>query len=310
MAFLKTIMTTALALGLTACTLPDIKPFAEATSDLSTTVASINQSLSSSMVAAQIPDAQRQKFDEAMKWRISALKAMERYSTSLISVADAGAMGAKNVGKVADSLGVFMTALSGPQIPATISDVVKNAYGVIANVRSANALSDAFARADPTIQAIATLLIKDNDNFKDIALATTRTRENLIRADHRKSDDLDIAQTVQDSLRELEKSAATDVDRDPSKFPEETATQIQRYTALLDGMKGRLEAIESEKAKIKEDEAAMLRLINIMSVGVDKWASIHGTLAESMKNGAPLNIQGLTTAISMIKDQIKEVKAP
>jgi len=208
------------AFVLSGChSLPDMQPFADATSKLRHTFASSGNDAVSQVTligeqnSATVPNARdiaRNLAKElATDWeaRNKAMEALDGYAAALSSVVQAGNEGAKSVqavgaaaGKLAASLNVAFPG--GGEAASSLTQLAGDLFAIAAREWAAHVLIDRLTELDPKIQQVAVGLAADLGNLKNIAWASKSQALGTLAAH---SDDL---VRVNDLIKKRKEAAA------------------------------------------------------------------------------------------------------
>ncbi len=286
---------------LTGCSLPNLKPFADATAELHTAVLKTDSNVQKTLTEAGAQN-QAQKIGKELAVRIAAMKAIVNYTDSLANITEAGRTGSDNAGKLAGAVDGFLGALSAPPLPSNYVAIAKSLYGIVANVRAARSFSQAVGKADPAIQAIAEILIADFDALESLlAQSVIPVQQSLLN----KNNNLAIVdyRTQLDRRRRL-------LEKDLSANPSDAAKvkEIKEINALIEMTRDRYDPYIMQRNRIKQRINNQISLIKKSRDGIRQWADIHAGLAALVNNGLPPNTRLLSATIIEIRELIKEEK--
>jgi len=302
------------------CSLPNLRPFSEATQELRESVHLTQRQVQENLDALARQDAERFKvhaeaFAQIWKTRLDLLDALLDYSASLASIAEAGEGGGRSVEAVGDSL-KQLTAAAGQAglIAQAALDAGGLIYNVIATVRAEKSLRTAVLAADPAIQDIAANLDKDFETLSEKvqSRAVLNAAKSFIEERYVKE------HGFSNSYR---------------------ATLVGRMQALRDDLAGALKATPLDKARVQEIQSSVALLEPLLKsadalfvaknrdyeavernwqagsalfagarTGFRRWAAIHRQLASSLQSGSPLNVALLVTTVHDLKALLEEVK--
>jgi hypothetical protein len=318
--------TLGLLVVLAGCSLPDLKPYSDATAELHTAVVQTHSSVRDDLLA--IPDPNHttsdpehlaNKFTAVWQPRMDAMEAMVAYSDSLAAIAAAGKSGSENAGAVADSLNNLLGALSAKTMGVDVVATAKSLYGLVAQVRAASAFADAVKTADPAIQALATRITADFEALKAPLIDTAaKRRSSLTAADPDLQAAIDLYKQEQRMLRKAQDRMAAAVDKVLTADAGSLQAAIQERDAAikeqqaslqaLEGTRQRYEAYQAQVQSITERRDLELELIAKAQKGFAQWAALHGQLADQAKKGFPLNVRALLTTVVEIRDIVQQSK--
>ena len=145
-------------------TIPDLKPFADATADLRTGVSGVGTEYS-----ALIPSSLRcadgepcsEQFDKAWAPSVAAMKAIATYSDSLAQIADAARTAEQSSEKVAGAAQALLGALGASPLSAPIIAAVKKGLTEIAKERAMRSLDQSIDAVHPLISEVVNIFDAD-----------------------------------------------------------------------------------------------------------------------------------------------------
>lgn len=284
---------------LTACALPSLKPFADATAQLHASVIQTDTNARLSLTEAGAEELANELGDE-LSARISAMEAVVGYADVLASIADAGQKGGDSAGNLADALDEFLGAVSAPTMPTNYVAIAKSVYGIVANVRAAMSLAKATEKADPAIQSIAAIMIKDFDDLKQILLVTGKKLNNKLITVKANNDVISYRNELEKRRRQLEKQM------DPENIEQDKLKELQEINALIDMTRDRYEPLMKELKDLKDRTALHIQIVESLKEGLKQWAAIHGSLANNLKKGLPPNSRLIAATAIELRELIKK----
>jgi hypothetical protein len=167
-----------LFLPLQGCKVPDVNPFAKATTEMTSALtlgldhATTQLGLAAKQELAPEQLQQLQAQQKILRQQAAAirevLKALDAYAGTLVEVADANLKGQESINKVADAIAGISTAL-GLSVGLGVkgaAEGVKALSGYVQTIRTLSSLKKAVQPADAAIQRTATIL---KANFADLA---------------------------------------------------------------------------------------------------------------------------------------------
>lgn len=171
--------------------LPDLRPFADSTSELQVATVSIGDAISESVSESllctdkgkppqQIPC--RDYFQTNWQARIQVLDAVAKYSDSLAQVAQAGESGAASAEKVGNALDSLLLVLKLNPLTEIVKNVAIKTYAEVARVRAMRTMSEAVEKANGPLAEIVKALKADTASMRDIMLATSEAAETAVVA--------------------------------------------------------------------------------------------------------------------------------
>ncbi len=172
----RILLFTALTFLCTACPVPDVSKFSEATSKMAEAIKnSARETLDLLTESYEKQEIEQDIFESIKidkkdypkeikkKWKVvdQTLGAMVDYSDALSSISKSGKNGKESFNNLANSLNDLAGVVGIAPISVGATEIGKFVYGKIAEIRSANTLKQVIYPADTTIQVIAGELIKN-----------------------------------------------------------------------------------------------------------------------------------------------------
>jgi hypothetical protein len=155
-----------------ACGIPDLKPFSDATTQMSTVLKQgfekTRASMTGAVTTAGDPDEfakQLKLLDDRWKPTRKALSSLVAYSDSLAAVAEAGKKGQATMEKVTTALSDLANSVAGLTIPATGAKIVQAVGAKIIEMQAAKDIRKAVDKANEAVDIIAPVL---KQNFEDL----------------------------------------------------------------------------------------------------------------------------------------------
>lgn len=298
-----------LASAVAGCgTLPDAKPFADASQSLAASVASAGQAVADSLGEAgalsESDDAaykaRADRFRAAWAERVAATRAVAAYSESISQLISAGQEGAETVNKVGDSLSGLATALNIPlAVPAVgvLGDAARFVAARIAMVRASDRLETALAQAQPAVDRLAERIAAETDQpLRALLDNTYKNQRSQINGKY---------ENEQNQLQEFDKRRL------------KLASQALTDTAMLPVLLQQDQALASLRTQLAERDRrlaeasaaykARLQLLNALSAATLTWAQSHRDLAVAVKHKRKVSVVELQTTITELKSLSKKV---
>lgn len=298
--FLKTVLICAILLSaLAACALPNLKPFADATAQLHTAVTQTDANARLSLTEAGAGEMAKE-LGKQLSVRISAMEAAVKYTDALASIADAGQKGSDSAGNLADALDGFLGAASAPTMPTNYVAMAKSVYGIVANVRAASSLAKATEKANPAIQSVAVIMIKDFDDLKKILMVTGKKLDNKLISEKANNEIISYRLALEKRRRQIENEITPDnVDQNKLK-------ELQEINALIDMTRDRYEPLMKKLKDLNDRTAMQIQIVESSKKGLIQWAAIHESLANNLKNGLPPNSRLIASTVIELRELIKK----
>lgn len=339
-----------LALALAGCrTAPNMRPFADATSQLSSsikiagrTVVSEVDTMSAKWDSTRRKNAEKtlEGFGQQWEKRQTLANALVEYSASLAAIAEAGEQGEKSAKAVADSFKKLTDAVGVAFPQAKAGEIVVNLgsylYGKFAQDHAAKTLGESMNRLQPVINETASIL---SDSFKDIenGLDAVRDQNNQNAEDEVVEGDSTKVRTLRDRLKRLsvrrakllaalnsgessrdslraELIKAADAAKEAelarlSRLSTDIAAELAVVESTIKLESDTLKAIDARKAGDHDRLTAAMNLVRIARGGLNDWAAAHSRLATAALEKKTPQVEDLIQTASEIRDLIKTVRA-
>jgi hypothetical protein len=297
---------------LAACgSLPDARPFADATGAWSASVKASGQAISDSLreASAAVPEPEREQYEKIVKefedaWiaRIRAAQAAAAYSNAIADLVASAAGAGESVTKVGDSLTALASA-SGISLGAPLVDVAGDVARFLADriaiVRAQRSLGDAVAQAQPAVDRIAEHLVSESN--RQLKPMLERTHKNALSGIKQQYD--------------AESGFALQLEKRLVRAREEALKEPGKAAALMeaDRMLGTVAAKLKERDQKLEQAAASyrarLQLINALSTSTAAWAAAHRDLGSAIREKRRANAAELQETVSDLRELVKKVRA-
>jgi hypothetical protein len=292
----------AFQISIVACgTIPDLEPYAQSTAALHSAVSSSHDLLYKELSTlhrfypddsefATFPD----RFSTAWQPRIQVMEAMVTYSDSLAAIAQAAKDGQKNAASLAESLQTFVGAAGGP-IGLAASPVGAKIFtalsAAVIEIKAAGKLEEAISAADPVIQELSELIIKDYADLESL-LAPDKLESSLEAAiKQRYIKEFGADPAYRKELIKLQKNALVTIHEAQVKVPfshSDLKQAEERLTQLNEWLTATNQWYEKQAGDLKQMQArfASQRLVLAKAKkGIQEWSTIHRDLAANMKKG-------------------------
>ena len=313
MQMLRTLFCTVLAgVAFSGCgTLPDARPFADATGALAASVRSSGQALADSIIetGAAVPEEEQSaytqlgaKFQKACAVRVQAAQGAVDYANAIADLMKAGKQGGETVKTVGDSLSGLASAVNIPLAGAAFDaaeDLARFIVDRVAIVRASHSLEDALSKAQPAVDRMAEHLASESElRLKPTLEAAYKNLRSSISI--RYGGDAGFAQQVEARRDQLRKETL----KDNTKL-----AQLQEFdrlrTTLAVGLNERDQALDKAAAAYK----TRLQLLNALTAATRSWAAAHRDLASAVREKRSVNATELQDTVVELKDLIKKVRA-
>jgi hypothetical protein len=283
--------------------LPEVGPFAEASAQLRSGVASSGDAVVAEV--RRIEGGAKLSDKLAAEWaaRVKMCEALVRYADSLQAITKAGGEGRQAVQSIADSATALAKA-AGIVLPAagTVAvavDAAKFIYAQIALARAANALEDSLETVAPAVEEVAVHIARDLKSLEKILDTAAGTSRNALRTRH--SGMLGFRGRVD----ELRSAAYSKVGNAP---PATLTRELDEINKLMDATRPLNEAYEKELLDMEKRRNAASALIRASSDAIGQWGVAHRQLVVAVKTRSPVNAQSLIDASKEIRDLVKRMR--
>lgn len=296
-------------------TLPDAKPFAEATGVWSATVKTSGQAVSDSLreagsMALEDKDAYEKNavnFEAAWAQRVKAAQEVVIYSNAIADLIAASKQSGETVKKVGDALqglaSVVKIPLAEPAV-GVAGDLARFLMDRISIVRASKQLEESLAEAQPAVDRITDqLAIETSKQLIPLINETYKNSVSSIKAGYR-DDDL-FARNFQKKQLEVRSAALAD----PGKLDPAKLAQLQDIDKIQSAVLARLKERDQKIDVAATAYKSRLQLVNALSTATHAWASAHRDLAAAVKEKRKVNATELQDTVADIKELIKKVRA-
>jgi len=288
----------ALTVGLPACSVPDVRPFASATDLVGATIAGTADVMTAQVDAAQLGesnDALKQRSRQSWELRKQSAHSMRHFSAVLLDLAESGASGSEVGERLADSLGGLAKSF-GLADDATIQDASGKAvpiFGLIAEVRATRGLRDSLQRSAPVVRGIRDIWFADLDDAAGLSLAL----RGLAQAELGQ----ELSHWVARHDTELEGlEAAYNAYLDSGNADSErnaVQQQLATFQATLPGY----EAFQSQQAALVSEFAASAAVIAATQSAVLAWSDTFDALVAESESAAEFSLSNLLSAVQRMR---------
>jgi hypothetical protein len=330
-----------LLFALAACgSLPDVSPFAAATSELGSAVEQIGPAVSAEV--AKIPDSKGwvDDLDKAWAARVLAIDAMVEYSNSVAAIVNAGNEGSES----AEKLGAAFTGLTkkagglipGAEALAPIGDAVAFLTKTVISIRATSDLLEALEAAQPGVTQFSKLLAADLEDMGGVvttantgamikrkkAVAGKFSTLTGLRAQREKRQKkyLDALKKNSDHIDAMAERVSTGTGAQPagsialtqppvSKAElEEMIAELKQIDAVIASNKSWLDPYEAGLKKDAERLMAAQQLITASQTAIRRWAAAHASLIVAVRESRVPSFHSLIKTAVEIEDLVKKLK--
>lgn len=290
--------------------LPDAKPFADATGALSASAKASGQALTDSLreAATVLPDDRSAyehniaSFEASWNVRTRALQGAADYSNAIAELISASDKSGETAAKVAGSLSALANAFGVPVAGAAASvttDIGRFVWQRISIVKASRSLEQAMVEAQPVVDAMAQQLIVDGDQRLKPAL--TAIHKNILSGIRGRYDaDANLAAAFDQRQKLLRQQALKD---------SRHLGELQRFERVKTSLDARMAERDARLEQVAAAYRTRLQLINALSVAVQSWAHAHRDLALAVKEKRKVSVAELTETTLELRELIKKVRA-
>ncbi|MCB1860052.1 MAG: hypothetical protein KDI63_17410 [Gammaproteobacteria bacterium] len=288
-----------LVLFLAGCTLPNLKPFADATAELHAAVVETDSAVRLTLTEAGA-ESEAERLGQELALRIAALSAVVNYSDSLAQIAAAGKSGSESAGNLSDALNGFLGALSAPTLPSNYIALAKSLYGLVAEVRAARSFSRAVETADPAIQGMAQVLIADFGDLEALLAQSLVPVQQALLDNNDNHEIVDYRMQLERRRRQLEVQLSGNTE------DAGTIRSLKEINDLIDMTRDRYEPLAEQLAEIAQRTNRQILLVRASKTALRQWADIHGELGNSIAQGISPNTRLLISTVIETRKLINE----
>jgi hypothetical protein len=290
-------------------TLPDAKPFADASATLGVAVKSSGQALTDSLREAGSATPADQKayeklvdgFEQAWASRVTAMQGVVAYSDAIADIVSAGQEGEQTAKKVGDSLKALASAvnvsLASPAV-GVASDIGVFLAKQIAVVEASRKLDDTLAKAQPAVDRIAAELAAETEKqLKPMLRDAYKNIVSGIKSPYDADDNfIRVSASRRTALRE---KALSD-----SKAVQELGDFERVQAAALANLKERDQKIDQATTAYR----ARQQLLTALSDATGTWAAAHRDLAAAVRDKRKVSVTELVETVAELKELIRKVR--
>jgi hypothetical protein len=280
--------------------LPNVAPFAEATSQYRSAVVAGGTAVEAELRAINAKE-DAGKFAKEWATRVEATNALVKYSDSLAAIVASGSQGAEAAQSVADSVKGLASAVGIALPPAeavgVATDTVAFVYERIAAVRASQALGKALSNATPAVDRITTIMSKDLIAAKDIFDASNT--EAKVRLTMQFNAETAYLTTLLDERKTIYGKSPQ------SPKDEERLLQINR---LVEATRAWRDPMEAQERELIARRKAGDQLFNAARRALTEWSQAHRDLAVAVESGRKVDVTALIASIQEMRDLIKRIQ--
>lgn len=303
-----------LLLGSGCATLPDTKPFAEATVALRGAVQSSGAAVVSELKMTQLPNAAQQAATLESAWteRNRAMSALVEYASSLESITAAGEGGAGAAKKVFDAAGELVSALGASSFGAGAGvqlarDTFVFANEQIAKARAAKSLEESLAALQPAIDRVAQLFATDFTALHQLAVLALRAERDALQS----ANEREIAYRNQllVTRRTLMPSIQTELGEKKSPLALSAAKELEQVDELLAHTETWFNGYKQEEAAIQNRERLTRELIATTRSAFEDWSAVHQRMLTAVRTKRIPDAAEVIVAAGQIKTLVERYRS-
>jgi hypothetical protein len=326
--------------------LPDLRPLADATSELQSSTAMLGTEVATSLTGSCNVGGQnvecRKAFETAWAARVDALGAIAKYTDSLAQIAAAGEAGAESARQVGGAVNQLLGAIGQAPLSDAITSAAEKLYEQVANVRATNSMSDAVDEATPIVSRMVALLQADASDMAKIVQAAamaasfeaegqeqynsiTRARE-VATAESKR-----LMASVADNYAALgrvsQDLASVRSNQEPTRnacqTESECTTKLHSLERALTADRQRLAELDGELERvnrsyaplqdqldgIKKRRSQQLVMLAQFNAGLAEWLAVHRTLGSDLRQSLQPNLRQLLQTAAEIQALVDEMRS-
>jgi hypothetical protein len=332
---------------LTGCgSLPDLRPLADATSELQSSTALLGSEVSASLTGTcrvgQQDDDCRKIFETAWAARVDALGAIAKYTDSLAQIAAAGESGAEAAQQVGDSVNQLLGVLGQAPLSDVITSTAVKLYEQVANVRATNSMADAVDKATPIVSQMVSLLQADAADMATIIRAAAVSAEFQVEGQEQYNSITRAREVATAESERLMASVANDYarmgrvsqdlasvrsdqvpSRDACQSESDCTTKLRSMERALAADRQRLAELDSELERVNRAYAPVqaqldairmrrndqLVLLAQFNRGLGEWLAVHRSLGSDLRQRLQPNLRQLLQTAAEIQALVDEMRS-
>lgn len=301
-----------LALLVSGCATPNLKPFADASSTLSISVkrggdlaikplAKTPIWVNNDLVPPGDSKHPYKKLEDSWELRQKAMDAVLIYSTSLDAINEAAAHREENAEALVNSVQQLASAVPGYGAAFnSFGTLVVKGLKITVEVKAYHDMRQAVEAADPAIQLVARRLIEDFTELSNLFVAPLNEQlsnsENSVRPLKRYVKELE---KRRDALRK-------EVEGAPGNSGK--GIELARFEALYAPAAAELKQILSDRGKVEDNIAQGKEFFANVKLAVDAWAAAHAELVKAFKDQRMPSFALLAARAEELKETVSQLK--
>ena len=285
--------------------LPDIGPFADATSELTIAVASAGSAVNTELNALDGGEDRAKEFVKQWKAREQAMSGLLNYADSLHDIVRASNEADESFETLAENLKT-LASTAGISLPATPSVYVANdlasfVFRQYALAKAAGSLEEALTAVQPAVEAIVDKLDNDLQDALKIFIAASTDAEQSLQTNEENQ--------IRTAFRNYVITERDKLYQDPSNLSATKIARLKELDIALSTLGDWHEQLEFRRNVIVERRKAGQQLIDGAARGLKAWAITHKNMVIYVKSRRSVNIRSLTVATSELRTLIERIRA-
>lgn len=289
--------------------LPDTKPFSDATTSLRSAVVSSGTAVVSELKRNPIEGMAAHGVTLEREWKVRAqlMSALADYAHSITAIADAGNKGAESAQKLADAATGLAQTLGAANLAASAGttlaiDTFKFLNEQIARARAAKSLEAALAEMQPAIARIAELLAADLTALDEAMHIAIVAQQDKLASDNQA--ELSYRKRLVAVRQSLMGKAANELADETSPTKITIADELKRTDELLALAESWRAGYDAQQAAIAERGRLGTEMIGTTRDALGDWASAHAKLLGALRTKQTPNVSDLVDAAKRIQDLV------
>lgn len=314
---MRSVAQTLFALAAAACSflvacapLPDARPFAAATAELSSAVKASGRTAADELRLMTHGEERAAQLEAAWKARVAVMDSMVLYGDSLVDIVESSNQAGAAAAALADKVGNLAMAagIINPAAGASVkvsADVAKLVWTNIARAKGAASLKEALAAAQPAIEIIADTVAQDNADLRKAVDAALSNQE---------SQALPASSPLNEivGLRENSAKIKANIIKRATSSGTPSLASVQGELDAIDRLLASSQPEYDAYAKTIESARARHRIVRDLLATTDdaiaRWGVAHRQLAQALEKGRGIDMSALADAVVDIRNVIKKAR--
>lgn len=289
--------------------LPDTKPFSDATTSLRSAVVSSGTAVVAELKRNPIEGMAAHGATLEREWKVRAqlMSALADYAHSITAIADAGNKGAESAQKLADAANTLAQTLGAANLAtsagATLAiDTFKFVNEQIARARAAKSLDAALTEMQPAIERIAELLAADLTALDEAMQIAIVAQQDKLAQDNQA--EINYRRRLIAVRQQLMGKAANELADDTAPTKVTIADELKRTDELLAVAEQWRTDYEAQQAAIARRGRLGTEMIATTRDALGDWAAGHAKLLAAVRTKRAPNVVDLVAAAKRIQDLV------